>query len=296
MTAPAGDARWAVEPREAAVTGALTRAGVYRLLATAFADPTAEALAEVARTTAALAPAPDLGPVTAEALQALGAAAAQLDAAAVAEEHGFLFDRQVRCPPYEGAYGLLDPMSAGKATALADLAGFYAAFGLGPAAARPDVEDHLATELEFLSALALKEAWAELEGRAEALAVTRDAQAAFLRDHLGRWADAFAVRLREVSPLPYYVAAAEALVAWIRFEAGRLGVVPVPLDGVAPLGPSEADAFTCPMAVPDPEADDPSPSGEPGGGAGAGPLPPGLGQRPPPPAGAGPAVGRARRE
>jgi TorA maturation chaperone TorD len=245
--------------REAAVTRALRRAGVYRLLATAFAPPTPASLTEVTERAATLGAAQALEAAEAAALRALGAAADRAEPAAVLEEHGFLFDRQVRCPPYEGAYGPLDPMSAGKAAVLADLAGFYAAFGLVPAAARPEVEDHLVAELEFMSALALKEAWARLEDHAEGLAVTRDAEAAFLRDHLGRWVDAFAAGLRQATPLPYYAAAADALAAWIRADALALGVEPPPLVGLAPFGPAEAEAFSCPMAAASANAADPSP-------------------------------------
>jgi TorA maturation chaperone TorD len=240
---------------EAAVARALTRASVYRLLAVAFAAPTRESLAELARTAGVLGTEPEVGLREGAALQALAGAAVATDPGAAAEEHDFLFGRQVPCPPYEGAYGPVDPMSAGKATVLADLAGFYAAFGLAPAVAHPDVEDHLGAELEFMSALALKEAWAQLEGHAEGLAVTRDAQVAFLRDHLGRWVEAFAAGVRDASPVPYYAAAADALVAWTRTEAAALGVTPVPLGGLAPLGPVEAEAFSCPMAGPTPEND-----------------------------------------
>jgi TorA maturation chaperone TorD len=250
-------ARPPAEDREAAVVRALARAGGYRLLAAAFTPPTPASLAEVAAAVVALEAASALGPGVADALRALGAAAGGADPGAVAEEYGFLFDRQVPCPPYEGAYGPVDPMSAGKATVLADLAGFYAAFGVAPSVARPDVEDHLVAELEFMSVLALKEAWAALEGHADGLAVTRDAQAAFLRDHLGRWVAAFAAGVREASPLPYYGAAAHALEAWVRADAAALGVAPAPLGSLAPLGPAEADSFTCPMAPAEPEPDGP---------------------------------------
>jgi TorA maturation chaperone TorD len=61
---------------------------------------------------------------------------------------------------------------------LADVAGFYAAFELTPATARPDMEDHIAAELEFMSVLALKEAYAGAEELPGGLTVTRDAKEA----------------------------------------------------------------------------------------------------------------------
>jgi hypothetical protein len=57
----------------------------------------------------------------------------------------------VRCPPYESAYGEA-PQMAGKSAELADLAGFYAAFGLAPAASQPDMEDHV--KVDFCEARA----------------------------------------------------------------------------------------------------------------------------------------------
>jgi TorA maturation chaperone TorD len=61
---------------------------------------------------------------------------------------------------------------------LADVTGFYAAFELTPATARPDMEDHIAAELEFMSVLALKEAYAGAEELPGGLTVTRDAKEA----------------------------------------------------------------------------------------------------------------------
>jgi TorA maturation chaperone TorD len=164
----------------------------------------------------------------------------------LAGEHVFLFDRQVRCPPYESAYTAA-PRMAGKSAELADVAGFYTAFGLMPAEARPDMEDHIAVELEFMSALALKEAYALAEADADGVAVTRAAEVAFLTDHLGRWAEAFGGSLRAATPLPYYAAAAELLTAWVLAEVAALKATPTRLEALADPGPAGDEAFTCPM-------------------------------------------------
>jgi DMSO reductase family type II enzyme chaperone len=230
---------------EPLVAGALHRAALYRMLATAFSYPTParlKALALGVRQAAAETSAALRG-----ALGRLADTAGHADVGTLAAEHVALFQREVRCPPYEGAYG--PAQMAGKAALLADVAGFYRAFGLGPAAGQPEVEDHVCAELEFMSVLALKEAWALAGGQTEGLEVTRAAQRAFLTDHLGRWSESFAGRLTAAAAPGLYPAAAALLQAWIAADCARLGIAPRPLEGVQE---AEAGTFTCPLARPAP--------------------------------------------
>lgn len=233
---------------EAAVAEALGRAGIYRLLGRAFAYPTELVVQEVGRLAGELAEGPATPGVLRDALDRFATAVLASDAATVAAEHVFLFHRQVQCPPYEGAYGPSDPFAAGKSAALADIAGFYAAFGLEPAAGQPDVEDHVAAELEFMSVLAVKEAYARAEDDGDGLAVTRETQVRFLTDHLGCWAETFAEGVRAATPVPYFVAVADLLLAWVRREIATLGATPTRFAAPTPRGPAEEDRFTCPMA------------------------------------------------
>lgn len=249
------------------VAGALRRAGIYRLLAGAFSYPTAPRVEELARATATVlvvasglaGPSPresrgsdgnavgvPAGPLR-DALAAFAAAAYRGDAAALADEHVFLFDRLVRCPPWESAYGD-GPQMAGKSAELADIAGFYAAFGLTPGGSQPDTEDHVVAELEFMSALALKEAWARGEDDAHGVAIVRDAARAFLTDHLGRWAELLADELAQATPLPFYVAAARLLAEWVRTDVAALGAEPRRFAGRLGADPLQEDTFTCPVA------------------------------------------------
>jgi len=233
----------------------LERASLYRLLGGALARPQAGRLAELAEAAEALARAAE--PAVAEPLARFAAAARDTDAAAIADEYVFLFDRGARCPPYEGAWGEA-PQLAGKAALLADVAGFYAAFGLMPGEAQPDVEDHIAAECEFMSALALKEAYALAESDDEGAAITSAAQSRFVGDHLGRWSGIFADALNDASPLPYYGALAALLGAWVKAEIDRLGAAPSVVLGRSGYDPiREADAFSCPMAEPEPTQEDP---------------------------------------
>jgi TorA maturation chaperone TorD len=228
------------------VGDALARAGLYRLLGRAFGYPTGTVLKELAELADRLVEGPGVAPPMRALLRQLASRAREADPATVADEYVLLFDRQVVCPPYESAYGSA-PQMAGKSAQLADVAGFLTAFGLATEATRSDIEDHIAAELEFMSVLALKEAYAMAEGDAEGLEVVRLAERAFLGDHLGRWAETFARGLRGATPLPYYAAAAELLAIWIRTELEALGVGPATLDGLGPSGPLEEDIFTCPM-------------------------------------------------
>jgi DMSO reductase family type II enzyme chaperone len=230
---------------EPAVQRALERAAGWRLVAAAFAYPTETRLAAAAAEAVRVARAEHPSAVR-DALEAFAAAAGTADAEAVAGEHVFLFDRQVPCPPYEGAWGD-GPRPADRPVLLADVGGFYRAFGLEPAGAEPDSEDHLVAEAEFMSALAIKEAWALAEGLTDAVSVVREAQRAFLRDHLGRWAGAFAEALARTTPLTYYTAAAALLTAWVDAEAAGLGADPARVAARAPVDPvAGAEVFGCP--------------------------------------------------
>jgi DMSO reductase family type II enzyme chaperone len=225
------------------VASAFHRAALYRLCSLALGYPVPGRLADVARTGAAAARAAEISlrPLVTE---VVAAAEATGDAAA-ASEYVRLFDGAVACVPYEGAYG--PPQMAGKTALLADIGGFYAAFGLEVAGGQPDVEDHIATELEFLSALALKEAWAIAEHHGDHADVSHDAGLAFLRDHLARWAPAFTDALEAAAALDYYRAVARLLRAWVDADVRRLGVTVEPLAPGAAAGAEGGEPFTCPM-------------------------------------------------
>jgi TorA maturation chaperone TorD len=226
------------------VACALQRAAVYRLLGGAFVSPTPARLEELALA-AATALTTTSGRLR-DHLARFAAAAREADPPAVADEHAFLFGRQVRCSPYESAYSGLSPFGD-KSSRLADVAGFYQAFSLSPAAAQPDMEDHIGAELEFMSALALKEAYALSENEA-GLEVTRRAQVTFLTDHLGRWAERFAREVEGATALAFFAAAASLLALWVQAEIDGLGATPSRVAAPDDLAADDAAPFSCPMA------------------------------------------------
>ena len=128
---------------------------------------------------------------------------------------------------------------------LADIAGYYLAFGLTPAVATEARVDHIACELEFMDFLSRKQAvWAS--GAAgnggtpatraagdvddETMEATLTAERTFLRDHLGRFGRAFATRLMAEDPNGYFGVLARVLLALLTAECTRVGVDAGPLD------------------------------------------------------------------
>ncbi|GIX48523.1 MAG: hypothetical protein KatS3mg131_2734 [Candidatus Tectimicrobiota bacterium] len=219
----------------------LLRADVYRLLALGFAHPSPERLQALAalleELLAAALPSPLRLP-----LQALQAALAASSQPEVEGAYHRLFATTVAVPPCESSYSRED-----KGALLLDVSGFYRAFGLAAGRAQ-EPPDSIGHELEFMGILALKEALARQQGRAEAVDVTVAAQRDFLQEHLGRWYAALAARLQAASPLPFYQALAALLAAWGQAELARYGLQPQPLTSALPL--VETETLSCPLAAP----------------------------------------------
>ena len=129
------------------------------------------------------------------------------------------------CPPYETQYGV--PHLFEQTRALADLAGFYRAFGLEVRPRAGERLDHLAIELEFMHVLTYKEAYALENHGATRADLCREAQEKFLGEHLGTWFDDFAARLSERGGTGPYALYAEALRGYLADELTYLSLSPV---------------------------------------------------------------------
>jgi TorA maturation chaperone TorD len=196
------------------IEAALGRAQSYRAAARAFAPPTdAERLAAELRAWAARSSGP-LAEALARAEVALSTSGSALAAAHERLLGGRGCGVACRETPYADARRIAP-------TDLADLAGFLRAFGLTAASAPPD---HVCTECELASVLALKEAYALAEGWTGPAALARSAYERLLAEHLACWIPRFAERVREAATEPFYTAAADALEGLVRSEAERLGV------------------------------------------------------------------------
>ena len=151
------------------------------------------------------------------------------------EDHTRVFGLVVstECPPYEVQY-CPQTFSVYRSQRMADIAGFYRAFGVTTGRDAPERVDHLACELEFLAWLVAKERHARGQNGevwAERAATCRDAQRDFLTEHVAWWVPTFAQalgeRARSLDPSPALQAAlAPALAALVPAERAVLDVEP----------------------------------------------------------------------
>lgn len=151
-----------------------------------------------------------------------------------------------RCPPCEIEY---EPNTdvAYRSHRLADIAGFYRAFGLQVSTRAGERLDHITVEAEFLYLLLAKEAAALERGNQEGANVCRDARRKFFQEHMGWWLPAFARVLLRVAPPGYYRELAALTAAVSAAERVSLGL-PVFPARVIPKGSGDglqAGCFNC---------------------------------------------------
>jgi len=239
-----------INPEESELEIAFCRATLYSALALGFRPPTEETIARLA---------------TPQNAASLGEAAAILDSdgrlglislvQAVAREgaagatvlmasYRALFGHAVRgpVPPYETEYG--NEALFQQPQEMSDLMGFYRAFGLTVKVDEHERCDHMSCECEFLSFLALKEAYALEHSDPAMVEDSRKATRLFLRDHLGRFLPAFAGKLQREDRTGFYGMLVKLCLAFIEMESNRFDVP----RGAATLGLRPADDDRIPMA------------------------------------------------
>lgn len=150
-------------------------------------------------------------------------------------------------PPYETEYGKNEIFL--KTQMLADIAGFYRAFGLDLSESSHERVDFIGVELEFMDWLALKEERAREKGKEEEVQICREGAAKFLRDHLGRWASYFGDQIAATARHPFYGLIGRWLSRFVQSECLRLGVRPSILAGWTPEPPEETE-FECGLDEP----------------------------------------------
>ena len=132
-------------------------------------------------------------------------------------------------PPYETEYGtdalFLQPQE------MADIAGFFRAFGLELERTQHQRVDHIACECEFLAFLCRKEAYALEQGDEDMLEQTCRAQRLFLKDHLGRFGPAVGRKLAREDE-GFYGVLGRICAAFLEGECRRLGL---------PVGPAHLE-------------------------------------------------------
>lgn len=214
------------------------RSALWRLLSLGFAPPSPETLSEVEALAEGV-----LGiggpPEVTDLLTALRASRPD----DLRAEYQSLFGGKVAVAPYEGSYEV-DPLRQGRQ--MADIAGFYRAFGAeaqGPASERPD---HLGCELEFLSFLELKRLLESEAGEESEAELVDEVAEAFLRDHAGRWLPTFFAEVRsKASADSVFATLAVVGERVVAGELERRTLEPASLPRRHPEISVERDSFDC---------------------------------------------------
>jgi len=223
----------------------MARASVYRMLATAFSDPKMNTLDELKRWSQSdlldesidvirempVAHVPSLTPLE-EAFDKLNpqylwellpVSNRKFD---LAHEAAFGLLASGNCPPYESEY-IDGKLTFQRSNSVADVSGFYRAFGLQPQSRHPKRQDHISIELEFMAFLMSKQAEASSSGAENSIeqaTVCREAQMRFFVEHLAWWAPALGAILSRNLETNFFGRLGQFLSAWIAVERGLLGV------------------------------------------------------------------------
>lgn len=233
----------------------LTMAALYRLIAQGFAYPDRAQREAVDAMLGKLRDAAGdgtLSPRFASAFRAFYRAWRMTPSRELAQEHSRLFLGAARVPLREGGFG--DGLRfAGQPFDIADLNGFYAAFGFALTEKAPSPPDYLGTEAEFLSLLHLKRAIALGRREHERALIVGRAMARFLTEHLGRWTDAFGASLQEAGAAAPYARLGALLRSAVAADCAKAKATPRPARcGIAP-DPLAKDRLECPFADREPD-------------------------------------------
>ncbi|MEE8347982.1 MAG: molecular chaperone TorD family protein [Acidobacteriota bacterium] len=148
----------------------------------------------------------------------------QLDLDALRGDHGRLFGHTARgtVTPYETEYGQQGLFQ--QPQQLANLTGFYRAFGLKVRQDERERPDHIACQLEFEEFLARKQAYALSQGDDVMLEESQRATRLFMRNHLGRFGRAFGYRLGKADSGGFLGLAGDFLFDFLTLECRRLKI------------------------------------------------------------------------
>jgi DMSO reductase family type II enzyme chaperone len=156
------------------------------------------------------------------------------------------------CPPYEAGY--LGGAAFREEHVLADIAGFYRAFGLLVGQGERERPDHVTVELEFMRVLTVKEAYALVHNGREKADICRRAQRRFWRDHLGPWLPSFGLLVARRAPDGFYKELGSSLATFAATENRVLGETITrpqpslePALGFADMDCSVAGSVACPL-------------------------------------------------
>jgi TorA maturation chaperone TorD len=236
----------------AKINDELSRAALFRAVALGFAYPLPNHVANVDSTLADLQIPNSYRKLQqiklAQAIRHVQQALKTVEECHLESEYLHLFLTKTVCSMNETAYG--DGRSSlGRSSVLADVSGFYSAFGLQATEKAPNLPDHLCSELEFYSLLLIKQAYAENQHWQEQRRITQRAAITFLREHLGCWTTAFTKALREQTATPILLRMADLLDIVISCECQLVKVRPVKLVGRITADEMQGEELICPRAT-----------------------------------------------
>lgn len=217
-----------VDVQTGPVQRALGRSALYRLLSLACAYPSGnriDALRGEALTESAIG-ATKVSRKLAKELDRLTTELDNSDPGALKTQYHTIFGHVALpdCPVYEAAYAGSSIFQ--QASGLADVAGFYRAFGFAVSETDRERVDHLAVELEFMRVLTYKESYARVNDGPDKVRLCRSAQRRFWREHLGRWLPTFGRLLEARVREGFYGKLAPLMRSFADSEARTLGRVP----------------------------------------------------------------------
>lgn len=146
-------------------------------------------------------------------------------------QHTTLFSSGGACPHQESDYVASHTFQ--KTDVMADVAGFYRAFGFQVSSVTREMPDFLGTELEFLHVVGVKEAFAGQHGHRAGASVCRRAQRTFLADHLAVWIGRFRERAASAGAGPFYVLLARLAEGFVNAQRVRPRALAMPSAPVA---------------------------------------------------------------
>jgi DMSO reductase family type II enzyme chaperone len=211
---------------------ALGRSAIYEFLSLAFMYPERDAAWQLAEKASALtseASRRGQGDVE-QALLRVSGCLSDITNDGLVGEYVDVFGHSVsgECPQYETAYDQAHVFQ--QSHTLADLNGFYGAFGV---VANPEIKerpDHISIELEFMHLLTLKEAYAQLNDHGQVkVDLCVEGQRTFLTDHLAPWIRSFVKRVsRKAGDGSVYGVLAHLLDLHMKEEFQAFSIRPAP--------------------------------------------------------------------
>ena len=199
----------------------LARARVYGIIAWAFAYPEDEVIEGIRSSVGELKDAlTAIGadPETIEKGMAFATASAGASTKAVQSDYNQLFVGRQQCSLDESEY---DKAIFYRYQRMADIAGFYRAFGLENSTDSYQRPDYVGTELEFMHLLLLKHAYAIEQEWDEESQICEEAEGKFVHEHLEWWVPSMCEKLRGASSCAFYMSLSNFLESFTMNEASR---------------------------------------------------------------------------